>query len=251
MPWLVAPVRAIGRDADLYVERLASETPALGATLLVARHSRYVCDLNRSPSEIDRLGVIGATGVGAPHGFIWRATTDGQAVLSSPLPQLEHERRVREIWTPYHEQLRTLLAAMRREHGYAILVSLHSMPSRGKTGTPEADQPRADIVPGTRGRTTAHPAVLAATEQVAGRFGWSLRHDDPYRGGYTTAQYGHPPQGIHAIQIELSRGRYLDEQRLTLLPNWVEAQHVCSELILQLSRLSAASLGAGSAKTPG
>jgi N-formylglutamate amidohydrolase len=93
--------------------------------------------------------------------------------------------------------------------------------------------------------------VIAVAEEVAAQFGWSLRHDDPYRGGYTTAQYGHPSQGIHAIQIELSRGRYLDEQRLTLLPHWVQTRQLCSELVLHLSRLSAASLTATSAKTPG
>ena len=45
---LAAPARALGRDADLYVDRLYEDAPAEGATLLVARTSRYVVDLNRA-----------------------------------------------------------------------------------------------------------------------------------------------------------------------------------------------------------
>lgn len=251
MAWLVAPIRAIGRDADLHVDRLVSDAPTLGATLLVANHSRYVCDLNRDTSEVDRLGVMGATGVGAPHGFIWRATSEGQPALCSPLPRAEHQRRVEEYWSPYHARLEGILAELRAEFGYAVLLSLHSMPSRGKTGSTDAGQLRADIVPGTRGHTTAHPSVIATTDVVAGRFGWSLRHDHPYRGGYTTGRYGRPTQGFHAIQVEISRGRYLDEQLLDLSAGWREAQSLCSELVLAMARVSPGSLRSSSAKTPG
>ena len=41
---MIAPARAIGRDADLYVDALYDAAPDEGATLLVARTSRYVVD---------------------------------------------------------------------------------------------------------------------------------------------------------------------------------------------------------------
>jgi N-formylglutamate amidohydrolase len=37
----------------------------------------------------------------------------------------------------------------------------------------------------------------------------------PYAGGYTTRRYGRPRRGIHALQIEINRGLYMDEQRIT------------------------------------
>ena len=52
---LSAPARSIGQDADLYVDELYGRAPALGATVLVAHSSRYVCDLNRA--EIGRAHV--------------------------------------------------------------------------------------------------------------------------------------------------------------------------------------------------
>ncbi len=57
MPWLVAPVRSVGRDADLYVDRLFLDAPGAGATLVVAEQSRYVCDLNRDIDDVDSESV--------------------------------------------------------------------------------------------------------------------------------------------------------------------------------------------------
>src|SRR5688572_17985308 len=75
---LAAQGRSIGRDADLFVDDLYTEAPALGATLLVAHVSRYVCDLNRAEADVDTLAVEGGGPRAAPHGIIWRATTDEQ-----------------------------------------------------------------------------------------------------------------------------------------------------------------------------
>ena len=47
LPELLAPARALGRDADLYVDELYADAPEEGASLLVSHTSRYVADLNR------------------------------------------------------------------------------------------------------------------------------------------------------------------------------------------------------------
>ncbi|MCG8557655.1 MAG: N-formylglutamate amidohydrolase, partial [Proteobacteria bacterium] len=41
------PMDTVLRDADIYVDQLFANAPKLDATMLVARHSRYVVDLNR------------------------------------------------------------------------------------------------------------------------------------------------------------------------------------------------------------
>ncbi len=33
----------------------------------------------------------------------------------------------------------------------------------------------------------------------------------PYAGGYITEHYGNPSAGLHAVQIEINRGLYMDE----------------------------------------
>jgi N-formylglutamate amidohydrolase len=38
----------------------------------------------------------------------------------------------------------------------------------------------------------------------------------PYAGGYITEQYGDPSKGVHALQIEINRALYMDEETLVL-----------------------------------
>src|SRR5689334_3002733 len=77
LAWTVAPAASVARDADLYVDALFADAPAEGATLLVARASRYVVDLNRSESDCDREAVEGGGKDPWPRGLIWRLTTEG------------------------------------------------------------------------------------------------------------------------------------------------------------------------------
>jgi len=216
---LVAPAQSIGKDADLYVDELYADAPDAGATLLVARMSRYVCDLNRSEHDVDRDTVVGATGRASPDGLIWRATTDNRAAIAKPLPRSELERRLNAYYRPYHAQLDLLVRERLARYGFVIVVSGHSMPSRGRDGHDDPGRERADVVPGTRQRTTAAAGVIEAAERVAARFHLRVAHDEPYRGGHTTVRYGRPAAGIHAIQIELNRKLYMDELSLAKKTN--------------------------------
>jgi N-formylglutamate deformylase len=237
---LVAPAAAIGRDADLYVDDLYEDAPDCGATLLRARMSRYVVDLNRSEHDVDRDTVLGASGRSSPHGLIWRSTTDARAAIARPLPRSELERRLKAYYRPYHDKLDELVRDKLARFGFVIVLSGHSMPSRGRDGHDDPGRERADVVPGTRQRSTAAPAVIEATEKVAARFHLRLAHDEPYRGGHTTVRYGRPATGIHAIQIELNRKMYMDEQALTKKPNEFRVVRTfCRSLVQELAALRA------------
>lgn len=235
---LVAPAQSIGKDADLYVDELYADAPDAGATLLVARMSRYVCDLNRSEHDVDRDTVLGATGRASPHGLIWRATTDNRAAIGKPLARAELERRLQQYYRPYHDQLELLVRERLARYGFVIVLSGHSMPSRGRDGHNDPGRERADVVPGTRQRTTAAAGVIDATERVAARFQLRLAHDEPYRGGHTTVRYGRPAAGIHAIQIELNRKLYMNELSLAKKPNEFRLiKSFCQALVAELAAL--------------
>jgi N-formylglutamate deformylase len=240
---LVAPASAIGRDADLYVDELYEDAPDCGATLLCARMSRYAVDLNRAEQDVDRDTVAGATGRSSPHGLIWRSTTEARPAIARPLPKSELERRVRAFYRPYHDKLDELVRDKLARFGFVIVLSGHSMPSRGRDGHDDPGRERADVVPGTRQRSTAAQAVIEATEKVAARFHLRLAHDEPYRGGHTTVRYGRPTTGIHAIQIELNRKLYMDEQTLVKKTNEFRViRSFCRTLVQELGVLRAVPL---------
>jgi len=212
---LVAPARAIGRDADLFVDALYRDAPAEGATLLVARTSRYVIDLNRSEQDVDADSVAGErTTTRLAHGLVWRLTTEGDRALSRPLRRDELDERLDLVHRPYHAELARLVAHKVKRFGYAVILAAHSMPSVGRAQHGDSGSARADVVPGTRGRESAAAPFIDAVDAEARAAGLSVRHDEPYRGGYTTAHYGRPAERVHAVQVELARRLYMDEVTL-------------------------------------
>ncbi|HEU4535534.1 MAG TPA: N-formylglutamate amidohydrolase, partial [Polyangiaceae bacterium] len=220
---LAVPAYCLAQDADLYVNELVDHAPDEGATLLVAAMSRYVVDLNRGERDLDAPAVegvpIGPTS--SPHGLIWHRSTGGLPSLRSPLTRAEFERRLSRMYRPYHAALAALIAEKRARFGHAVLLSAHSMPSNGRDQSGRESE-RADVVPGTRGRTTAAAPFIDEVERGATRHGLSVRHDDPYRGGFTTAHYGDPRGRVHAVQIEVARRLYMNEQTLDREPARLE-----------------------------
>ena len=136
------------------------------------------------------------------------------------------------MYRPYHRALQALLQRKLARFGHVVLLCAHSMPSTPRPApnpSPQspphppatrqpASPPRADVVPGTGGRTSALAPVIDRVDAHARAYGFSVRHDDPYRGGYSTATYGRPAQGVHAVQIEIARRLYkhVDETSLRI-----------------------------------
>lgn len=209
-----APRNARLRDADVYVDELYARAPSFGATLIAARYSRFVVDLNRAEDDVDAATVRDhpSPRPSQPRGVVWRLATDGRPLLRSPLSYEEFERRLELCYRPYHRQLEAELERLRARFGYAILLAAHSMPSVGRALHGDTGLRRADVVPGTRGRTSADARIISLVDSHFRGAGLSVRHDDPYRGGYSTGHYGRPREGVHAIQVELNRALYVDEQ---------------------------------------
>jgi N-formylglutamate deformylase len=227
------------RDADLYVDELYTHAPTVGAALLAARVSRYVVDLNRAPDDFE-LGALEdpASGrVGQPRGVVWRVTTDGRPVLRTPLDASSLSQRIALYHSPYHTRLREELELTRQRFGHVILLAGHSMPSAVRRGARDIER-RADIVPGSLGGTSTDPRVVELVDQHFRAAGLSVRHDDPYRGGFTTAHYGRPGQKQHAIQIEINRALYMDELScVRKVDNFARLQLLLKELVDRLGQL--------------
>jgi N-formylglutamate amidohydrolase len=243
---IVATATDIARDSDLYVDELYDDAPTLGAVMLVAQNSRYVVDLNRFEDDVDLRVVPDAPTArsGVERGVLWHETTDGAPLLRAPLSLAAFTQRLDRYYRPYHRALAAEIAALHERFGYVIVVSAHSMPSASRPVPGVRSVRRADVVPGTRGRSTAHPALIDAIDTHFRAAGLSVRHDDPYRGGATTVRWGRPEDGVHAIQIELNRALYMDEITLQRRPErmaWLRS--ICSGLI---KRFASMELGSSS-----
>ncbi len=231
---------AMLRDSDIYVDQLYQRAPENGATLLVSRVSRYVVDLNRGPEDVDSAAVPKhpkARHVPA-RGVVWRARTDGTPLLRSPLTVAQFGRRIELFYEPYHRTLREVAAQIREQHGQVVILAAHSMPSTGRRTMGGGEVRRADIVPGTRGRSTADGRIIDLVDSHFRDAGLSVQHDQPYRGGWTTSTYGAPKRGQHAIQIELNRALYVDERTSEIKKHdFAQLQTVLDQLVGKLGNL--------------
>jgi len=227
------------RDSDVFVDKLYADSPSAGASYLAAHVSRYVVDLNRAPHDVDAETVPDhpdPRGV-QPRGVVWRVTAAGEPALAGPLPYASLRRRLARYHEPYHDALQAVLEDKRDRFGHAVLLAAHSMPSASRLGG--LGSRRADVVPGTRGRTTADARVIACVADHFRDAGLSVKHDDPYRGGWTTANYGCPDLGWHAVQIELNRALYIDEKSSRPIDGDFEAlQRTLIELVAKLGALT-------------
>ncbi len=210
----------IRRSEDCYVDELFAGAVALGAPMLVAHFPRAWLDVNREPFELDprmfreplpaHVNARSARVAGG-LGTVPRLVGEGQEIYAQKLPVTEALGRIRSAYMPYHEALKGLLRRTVRTFGHAILVDCHSMPASvrvGETGL------RPDFIIGDRfGLACRKPLSEAAIDELSA-MGYVVAHNKPYAGGYITEHYGRPAEGVQAIQIEISRGLYLDEVTL-------------------------------------
>lgn len=205
---------------DALVDRLFASAPRFGAPVLAARLPRAWVDLNRGPAELDPALIEGvrATGINqriaAGLGVVPRIVSEGAAIYSGKLSLAEAEARIRAVHTPYHARLEALLMRARSRFGAAVLFDCHSMPSEALRTTPRVRGQVPDIVLGDRFGVSAGREIVAETQAAFERAGFVVARNSPFAGGYITQRYGRPRQGLHAVQIEIDRGLYLDQKRI-------------------------------------
>ncbi|MBW2456504.1 MAG: N-formylglutamate amidohydrolase [Deltaproteobacteria bacterium] len=208
-------------------------SPRLGATLIVAQVSRMVVDLNRAADDYDGVTVRGGPERNQPRGVVWRLTSDGHAVQKDRLPQAELERRLDAYHRPYHEAVRHELDAKRDRFGFAVMLCAHSMPTpRALPRRGATPDPPTDLVPGTRGGSSAGYEWIELVDRCGRDQGYSVKHDDPYRGGFSTAHYGRPDEHFHVLQLEIARRLYMDEGTLAPDPTGFERVAALADLLV-------------------
>ncbi|MEM5435893.1 N-formylglutamate deformylase [Paraburkholderia diazotrophica] len=191
-------------DTDWHLDRLYAFALDLGATVLGARVSRYVVDLNR-PSSDESL-YPGRTTTGLCPDVTFR----GEPVYRDGyLPDAaEKERRIQTYWRPYHQAIQTELSRLRKDYANVLLWEAHSIASV----LPHLfDGKLPDLNIGTQDGRTAAGTVLQATINAAQGSNYTWVANGRFKGGFITRHFGAPHEGIHAVQLEMCQNTYMDE----------------------------------------
>lgn len=192
-------------DTDWHIPKLYADiAKELSATVVSAKFSRYVVDLNRDPSGASLYPGQSVTGLCPVDLF-----EDTPIYQQGKEPDdAEIFERKSYFWQPYHDALRAEIDRVREKFGYALVYDCHSIRSvvpRFFEGT------LPDLNLGTADNTSASSDLVTqlAGDLDAGSYTYIV--NGRFKGGYITRNYGDPENHVHAVQMETAQSAYMEE----------------------------------------
>ena len=188
---------------DRHTDRLALSGALLAevpTALFVNRWSRLVVDPERFAD--DALEQMASIGMGA----VYRSTSQ-----LAPLrePDTDAQRRlVGRFFDPYADAFADLVDQMLDAVGHAIIIDVHSYPSRPLPYEREPNAARPEICLGTDLVHTTPELLDAATKAFAG---FDVGHNTPFAGTYVALRHYQRDPRVWSIMVEARRDTYLDE----------------------------------------
>lgn len=221
-------------DTDWHVRKLYEFARLSGASILSAKYSRYVVDLNRPPDNETLYDDRIATGLFPQKTFAGdHIYKDGET-----LTQRQKNKRLTRYWQPWHDELGLSLAHIRDHFGYALLWDAHSI----RSNLPLMFDTLPELNIGTNDGRSCPPDIEHAVANVAAASPFSAAVNARFKGGYITRHYGRPEEHVYALQLELAQRCYMNEE--TLRYDDKRAAVLCDTLSEMLSQFQASAASA-------
>ena len=240
-------IAGLRRSEDGFVDEIFA-TAAPGAPLLRALFPRAYVDPNREPFELDpgmfEDELPAYVNTASPRavaglGTVARLVANGQDIYDGKLTFAEAERRVETMYRPYHAALRQLLDETQARFGCYLLIDCHSMPSIGGPMESDSGRRRPDFVLGDCFGASCDIAAVATAEATLRSLGYQVARNIPFSGGFTTRHYGRPEMGMHALQLEVNRALYMNEQAFEKKPAIADLKEHMAALLAALGSVTA------------
>ena len=193
-------------DTDWFADQLYDFAADMGMTMIAARYSRWVIDLNRDPQSkpLYTDGRI-ITGLCPTTNFIDEPIYRDNRNEIEPA---EIQRRIGQYFNPYHNKIQELLTDLKSRHGKVLLWDCHSI--RQLVSTIQKEK-FPDLILGDVDGTSASPGLIETVLGVLDHSTYSVRHNHPFKGGYITRHFGKPAEHQHALQLEMTKVNYMDD----------------------------------------
>ena len=233
----------IRSSEDAFVDQLFDCAPRFGAPFLQAGAPRAFIDMNRSAEELDPALIEGVRGGGhnpriaSGLGIVPRVVANGRPIYDGKISLSEAQNRINGYWAPYHQALQKLLDDSHTRFGEAILIDCHSMPHEALDNIVRSGTPRPDIVLGDRFGASAAPEIVERIETAFMEAGLRVSRNAPFAGAYTAQHYGRPSRRQHAVQIEIDRSLYMNEQMIRPNNNFNTFRSVLCDVIGRIAEI--------------
>ncbi|MET9390201.1 N-formylglutamate amidohydrolase [Streptomyces sp. NPDC006624] len=191
--------RELDHITDAHTARIAEVAAGLAGVTpwrFVNRLSRLVVDPERFPDEREEMRAVGM-------GAVYTRTTHGEVLRPD---DFETGPLVERYFLPYARAMTRAVADRLAATGRAVIIDVHSYPSRRLPYELHGDGPRPAVCLGTDPFHT--PAgLLAAAREAFGETGL----DSPFSGAYVPLEFhGRRPE-VSALMVEIRRDTYMTE----------------------------------------
>lgn len=238
----------IRSSEDAFVDMLIADAPEFGAPFLHAMYPRAYLDLNRASDEIDPAVVENVRSVAhnprivSGLGVVPRVVSNGRAIYRGKIPLQQAKDRIENIWRPYHTCLQEMMTSTRARFGKAILLDVHSMPHEAADVMSQRNHARPEVVLGDRFGAAACNDIVERVETIFLNAGLKVNRNAPFAGAYIVQHYGRPSIGQHAIQIEIDRALYMNEQYIRPNGNFRSFKALMRQVVAELADIGCDSL---------
>lgn len=236
--------RMIRSSEDAFVDDLFASVPSHGAPFLTLDVPRAFVDVNRGPEELDPALIRGVEKrghnprVASGLGVIPRVVAGGRQIYRGKIPLAEAEARLKAHWHPYHARLKSLMSEAHTLFGQALLVDCHSMPHEAIESLCRGRREKPEIVLGDRFGASADGDLVDEIEAAFRAEGFKVGRNTPFAGAYTTQHYGRPSRGHHAIQVEIDRSLYMNEDKLTPNGNFLSMKDALDRIVAKIADIA-------------
>jgi N-formylglutamate deformylase len=224
---------------DKAIDQLSANAYKQGITTLHAQFHRTYIDLNRALDDLDpdlcadlpdwllKPSRRNAYGLGLIH-----TRARGKDIYTHALSKDAIHHRVNHYYKPYYTALDQEIASLHDQFGFVLHLNMHAMPSHSSDG-----KKLPDIVIGDRDGSTAHRVWRDMIVDRLKQAGFVVTINAPYKGVETIRHTGRPRQGVHALQIEINKALYMNEQTLEFHEGWSDLQQQFSAIWADLAPL--------------
>jgi len=189
-------------DTDWYIDRLYDFLLDMDVSIIGAKYSRYVVDLNRGIDGTNLYPGKKVSGLCPTHTF------DGVSLYKKDF-KIDEAARINRYWRPYHDKISNELSRIKQYHGFTRLWDAHSI----KSHVPELFNGRLpDLNLGTGNGTSADMELVKKLDKIIRNSKYTNALNGRFKGGYITRHYGDPKNNIDAIQLEISQITYMNEK---------------------------------------
>ncbi|MEU0968381.1 N-formylglutamate amidohydrolase [Streptomyces sp. NPDC005917] len=197
---------ALERELDHITDAHTAEIAAAAAGLaevtpwrFVNRLSRLVVDPERFPDEREEMLAVGM-------GAVYTRTTHRHVLRDG---SFDPEPLVERYFRPYARAMTEAVAGRLAATGRAVVIDVHSYPSRALPYELHGAGPRPPVCLGTDGFHTPAELAKAAREAFAGCGETGL--DSPFGGAYVPLEFYGTDERVGALMVEIRRDLYMTE----------------------------------------